>query len=99
MIVITRHAVAPEDSDDFAAGAATALDALARRPGYRRGSVARAVDEPGLWTVVTEWDGPGFYRRALSNFDVKVAAVPLLATARDEASAFEVLSRQEPVTG
>ncbi|GLU46344.1 antibiotic biosynthesis monooxygenase family protein [Nocardiopsis ansamitocini] len=94
MIVITRHTVAPEDADDFVARAAAALDALARRPGYQSGSMARAVDEPELWTVVTEWEGPGFYRRALSNFDVKIAAVPLLSTAHDEASAFEVVSRR-----
>ncbi|UOE19952.1 antibiotic biosynthesis monooxygenase [Thermobifida halotolerans] len=99
MIVITRHTVTPEDADDFAARAATALEVLSRRPGYRRGSLARAVDDPRLWTVVTEWDGPGFYRRALSDFDVKISAVPLLSTAHDEASAFEILAEQSPSTG
>lgn len=96
MIVITRHTVAPEDSDEFTAAASAALEALAARPGYLKGSLARSVDEPGLWTIVTEWEGPGAYRRALSNFDVRVTAVPLLSTARDEPSAFEVLSRQGP---
>ncbi|GAA3965170.1 antibiotic biosynthesis monooxygenase [Thermobifida alba] len=96
MIVITRHTVAPEDSEDFAARAAAALEVLSRRPGYRRGSLARAADDPALWTLVTEWDGPGAYRRALSDFDVKVSAVPLLSTAHDEASAFEVLAVQGP---
>lgn len=99
MIVITRHTVPPEDADDFAVRAATALEALARRPGYRRGSLARAVDDPALWTLVTEWEGPGFYRRALSDFDVKVSAVPLLSTAHDEASAFEVLAEQPSAAG
>ncbi|NYE49046.1 hypothetical protein HDA32_004166 [Spinactinospora alkalitolerans] len=94
MIVITRYNVAPEDSDDFVARAGGALDALARRPGYLGGSVARAADEPGLWTVVTEWEGPGYYRRALSDYDVKVAAVPLLSLARDEPTAFEVVARR-----
>ncbi|MFC7328982.1 antibiotic biosynthesis monooxygenase family protein [Marinactinospora rubrisoli] len=93
MIVITRYTVAPEDSDDFVARAAGALDALGQRPGYRSGTVARAADEPTLWTIVTEWDGPGAYRRALSNFDVRVAAVPLLSLAKDEPSAFEVVAR------
>src|SRR5690606_12737407 len=64
VIVITRHTVATEDSEEFVAHAKAALDVLSQRPGYRRGSLARAVDDPTLWTVVTEWDGPGYYRRA-----------------------------------
>ncbi len=96
VIVITRHTVATEDSEEFVAHAKAALDVLSQRPGYRRGSLARAVDDPTLWTVVTEWDGPGYYRRALSHYDVKVTAVPLLSTAHDEPSAFETLARQAP---
>ena len=34
------------------------------------------------------WDNVGSYRRALSSYDVKVAVVPLLAQAVDEATAF-----------
>lgn len=96
MIVITRYSVSAEDSDDFVARASGALDALGRRPGYQSGSIARAADEPGTWTVVTEWEGPGSYRRALSDYDVKIAAVPLLSLARDEPSAFEVIARHRP---
>jgi hypothetical protein len=33
----------------------------------------------------------GSYRRALSSYDVKVTAVPLLSLAYDEPSAFEVM--------
>lgn len=91
MIVITRYTVERENAADFVARARDALSVMAGRPGYRRGSVARAADEPTLWAVVTEWEGPGYYRRALSDFQVRVTAVPLLSQAHDEPSAFEVI--------
>ncbi|WP_046469048.1 antibiotic biosynthesis monooxygenase family protein [Allosalinactinospora lopnorensis] len=92
MIVITRFTVSVEDADDFVARASAALEALGNRPGFRESWIGRAADEPTLWTVVTEWDGPGSYRRALSDFEVRMAAVPLLSLAHDEPSAFEVIS-------
>ena len=39
--------------------------------------------------LTTEWEGPGAYRRALSAYDVKLAAVPTLSRALDEPSAYE----------
>ena len=39
--------------------------------------------------LTTEWEGPGAYRRALSAYDVKLAAVPTLSRAIDEPSAYE----------
>ena len=53
------------------------------------GHVGRNVDDPGLWVLTTEWEGPGAYRRALSSYDVKVTAVPTLSRALDEPSAYE----------
>ena len=91
MLVVSRFAVAEADGGDFAAQARTALAALADRPGFRRGRVGRSVDDPAEWVLVTEWDGVGAYRRALSAYQVKVDATPLLAQARDEAGAYEVL--------
>ena len=49
------------------------------------------VDDPSLWTLVTRWKDVGSYRRALSSYDVKVGAVPLLSRAIDEPSAYELL--------
>ncbi len=92
VIVITRYSVPEADTEAFQSDAAAAVEALSRRPGFRRHRVGRAVDDPGLWTVVTEWEGVGFYRRALSDFDVKVNAVPLLSRAIDEPTAFEILT-------
>lgn len=68
-----------------------ALAAFAARPGYVRGRVGRAADDPTQWVLTTEWTGVGAYRRSLGSFDVKVDAAPLLSLGRDEPSAFEVL--------
>jgi hypothetical protein len=64
---------------------------LAAQPGCEDGRVGRNVDDPSLWVLVTRWADVGSYRRALSSYDVKVGAVPLLGRALDEPSAFEDL--------
>ena len=76
----------------FLPQAQAALAAFAARPGYVRGRIGRAADDPSAWVLTTEWDGVGAYRRSLSAYDVKVDAAPLLSRGRDEASAFEVLT-------
>ncbi|MGH8965474.1 MAG: antibiotic biosynthesis monooxygenase, partial [Actinomycetes bacterium] len=47
--------------------------------------------DPGLWVLQTRWENVGSYRRALSSYDVKVGAVPLLSRAVDEPSAYELV--------
>lgn len=91
MLVVTRFAVAEVDGSAFAGRVADALRVFAERPGFQDGRLGRAVDDPAVWILVTEWAGVGAYRRALGNVDVRMRAVPLLAEARDEAGAFEVL--------
>lgn len=88
VIVVSRFDDAPADVEQRGAAA---LRALAARPGFVRGSLGRAADDPAAWVLVTEWVGVGAYRRALSAYEVKVAASPLLALGRAEASAYEVL--------
>src|SRR4051794_4259155 len=88
MLVVTRF----DTSDpDFQERAAAALDVLATRPGFVRGRLGRAADDPSVWLLSTEWDSVGSYRRSLSSYEVKVVATTLLAEGRDEISAFEVL--------
>jgi hypothetical protein len=65
--------------------------ALAARPGYERGTLGRNVDDPELWVLQTRWVDVGSYRRALSAYDVKLGAVPLLSRALDEPSAYELV--------
>ena len=68
-----------------------ALGVLSAQVGFEDGRVGRSVDDPSLWVMVTRWRDVGSYRRALSSYDVKVGAVPLLSRAIDEPSAFEDL--------
>ena len=66
-----------------------ARETLAERPGYTHSTVGRNTDDPELWVLTTEWESVGAYRRALSAYDVKLTAVPVLSRAVDEPSAYE----------
>ena len=99
MLVVTRYVVPVEEAEEFAGLARAALDALTARPGCTGGVVGRAVDDATLWTLTTTWESVGAYRRALSGFDVKVHAVPLMYRALDEATAFEPLLTWSPLAG
>ncbi|MFC9974881.1 antibiotic biosynthesis monooxygenase family protein [Spirillospora sp. NPDC127200] len=92
MIAITRYRVPDEAAEGFATDMGGVLESLAGSTGYRAGRLARAMDDPGLWTLVTEWDGAGFYRRALGAYDVRVRFIPLAAFAVDEPGAYEVVT-------
>jgi hypothetical protein len=91
VLVVTRYRVTPEDAATFQAEARAALDVLALQKGWLAGRLGRNVDEPDLWVLTTEWENVGSYRRALSPFDVKITAVPLLSRCIDEPSAFELV--------
>ncbi|PZS25461.1 MAG: antibiotic biosynthesis monooxygenase [Pseudonocardiales bacterium] len=93
MISVTHFAAA---DDGFAERARAALEALAARPGYLRGTVGRSTDDTERWVLITEWHNVGSYRRALGNYEVKLHATPLLADALDLPSAFEPLIEIAP---
>ena len=95
MLVVNRFHLGTDEAADFIDRASQALAALAARPGYVRGELGRAYDDPAHWTLVTEWESVGAYRRALGGFDVKVQATPLLALSLDEPSAYEILGRTD----
>lgn len=99
MLVVTRFDVPEGEATEFAERAERVVAAFARQPGYRSARLGSAVDEPGLWALVTEWDGARAWRRALSAFDVRVEFAPLAALARDDAGAYEVLFAQDGPTG
>jgi quinol monooxygenase YgiN len=96
VLVVTRFAVAPADETAFRADAAAALAALAERPGWVAGRLARATDDADAWLLLTEWESVGAYRRALGGYDVKLHATPLLARALAEPSAYEVVDPGVP---
>ncbi len=91
MIAITRYRVPEDGAADFQARIAPVLSALESSPGFRYGRLGHCVDEPDLWALVTEWEGAGYYRRALGAYDVRMAFIPLSALAVDEAGAYEVV--------
>ena len=84
MFAIARFEVSPQESDDFLHALQRAHEALAACDGYISGRVGSNADQPGLFALITEWKNIGSYRRALSNYQVKVSAVPILARAIDE---------------
>lgn len=86
-----RESARPEDPKEFLAEGSKALEALGQCSGFQTGRLARAVDEPQTWVMLTEWDNIGSYRRALSSFQVKMCT-PFLSRAEPEASGFEVLA-------
>jgi hypothetical protein len=91
MLVISRFRYDEDLTDRATTELRSCLERFAECPGYVRGTVGRAVDDPGLWLLATTWEHVGAYRRALSSYDIKVQVVPLLSLALDEPSAYEVL--------
>ncbi|WP_110182491.1 antibiotic biosynthesis monooxygenase family protein [Nocardioides solisilvae] len=89
MIVVNRFRVPVGEQEGFRVEVQTALETLAGRPGFVAGDVGRNLDDPGLWVLSTRWRDVGSYRRALSSYEVKMTAVPLLSRAVDEPSAYE----------
>ena len=88
MFALTRFRAPEADVPGLLADAATLLDLLSRRPGFRDGQLGRSADEPGLLALWTSWDGVGSYRRALSAAEVKIAGAPVWVHAVDEPGAY-----------
>jgi quinol monooxygenase YgiN len=91
MLVVIRFRVGIGEEESFLAEADTAIASLARQPGHLAADLGRATDDPQLWVLTMRWANVGSYRRALSAYDVKTTAVPLLSRAIDEPTAFEVI--------
>jgi quinol monooxygenase YgiN len=79
------------DPDSFRADVEAAIAALASRPGHVRSRLARALDDPSRWVLVSEWENVGSYRRALSSYDVKMASGVLMGAVVDEPTAYETV--------
>ena len=88
MFAVTRLRAEGSDGEALEAAVDALLAALAERPGFRDGELGRSADDPGLWALVTRWDGVGSYRRALSAFEVKIAGAPVWVHAFDEPGAY-----------
>jgi hypothetical protein len=91
VLVVNRFRVPEEEAVAFRGDLESALAVLAQQRGYAEGNLGRNLDDQTLWVMVTRWQDVGSYRRALSSYDVKVGAVPILSRAVDEPSAYEPL--------
>jgi quinol monooxygenase YgiN len=91
VLVVSRFRIPEGEESAFRAALEAAHALLAAQRGYLGGEVGRNVDEPGLWVLTTRWEHVGAYRRALSTYDVKLGASPVLGRALDEPSAYEVV--------
>ncbi|MEI7453403.1 MAG: antibiotic biosynthesis monooxygenase [Actinomycetes bacterium] len=91
LVVVNRFRVAEHEAASFASDARVALATLAQSVGFIDGVLAQSTDEADLRMISTRWINVGSYRRALSRFEVKISAIPLLSTAIDESSAFEAV--------
>ena len=88
MLAIARFSVPLADAAQFEVQLSTALQAFSACTGYVSGELGQNLDDPTLWSLVTHWENVGSYRRALSNNNVKMNAIPILAQAIDEPGAY-----------
>lgn len=89
--MVSRFVVPPDQAETFAVQAREAIATLAQCAGFVDAALGQSTDDPQLRTIATRWQSIGAYRRSLSNYDVKLTAIPLLSTAVDEPSAFELV--------
>ena len=88
MFAIARFQLPLADAAQFETQLTTVLAAFTACPGFIDGEFGQNLDEPILWSLVTQWQNVGSYRRALSNNEVKMNAIPILAQAIDEPGAY-----------
>jgi hypothetical protein len=89
MLAIARFSTPLAEATQFEADIATALEAFSACAGFVSGEFGQNLDDPSLWSLVTHWENVGSYRRALSNLNVKMNAIPFLHEAIDEPGAYE----------
>jgi hypothetical protein len=89
MLAIARFSTPLAEAPQFEAQLLTALEAFSACAGFVSGEFGQNLDDTTLWSLVTHWENVGSYRRALSNLNVKMNAIPLLAQAIDEPGAYE----------
>jgi hypothetical protein len=89
MIAVARFSVPLADAAPFESQLAVSLDAFSACAGFVDGEYGQNLDDLTLWSLVTRWENVGSYRRALSNNNVKMNAIPTLALAIDEPGAYE----------
>lgn len=96
MFVVIRFRVPQSAQAEFVAKLETAVEVLSRQRGFVSARTGRNADDPELLALTMDWVNIGSYRRALSPYEVKLAAVPLLSLAIDEPTAYDPLEPADP---
>jgi quinol monooxygenase YgiN len=96
VFVVIRFRVVAAEQAEFAVRLQAAVDVLRKQKGFVAARVGRNVDDPELIALSMEWENVGSYRRALSPYEVKLTAVPLLSLAIDEPTAYDDLDEFLP---
>jgi hypothetical protein len=96
VFVVIRFRVVEGEQGEFAVRLQAAVDVLRKQKGFVAARVGRNVDDPELIALCMEWLNVGSYRRALSPYEVKLTAVPLLSLAIDEPTAYDDLPELLP---
>ena len=91
MLALIRYSVPSGQTEEFCPGPTTSSTPWPGSPDTCVGRVSRSVDEPELWALVSEWEGAGFYRRALGA--ARMSMYPLMTLMINEPSAFEDVDR------
>ena len=94
-MVMSRFRVPASAAAAFASDARLAIEVMGRCAGFVDAALGQSTDDPELRTITSRWTSIGAYRRSLSSFDVKMSAIPLLSTAIDEPSAFELVHERD----
>ncbi|MFI5730994.1 antibiotic biosynthesis monooxygenase family protein [Kribbella sp. NPDC051587] len=92
MFVVIRFRVPETEQVEFAVRLDAAVEVLSRQKGFVAAQTGRNLDDPELLALNLEFVNVGSYRRALSPYEVKLTAVPLLSQAIDEPTAYEDLA-------
>ena len=90
MFAVARFKIPLAETAQFQKQIEQAISALSACPGYIKAEYGQNLDDATLWSLVTQWLNVGSYRRALSNTNVKLLAVAILAQAIDEPGAYEL---------
>jgi hypothetical protein len=97
VFVVIRFRVGEAAQPEFVGRLETAVGVLSRQKGFVAARTGRNADDPELLALSMEWENIGSYRRALSPYEVKMAAVPLLSEAIDEPTAYDDLHEFAPL--
>jgi hypothetical protein len=89
LLVVAFHV--PGDPTALLAEADAALAALATRPGWVRGRLGRAVDDPDRWVLTCEWTDIGSGRRGLTAGLIREAIMPLMNRLPDVECTYEIV--------